>query len=86
MKTLITMAFALVLGAFVFGTAGHSNASPATVAAVAATQAEAVKADVTPVYWRYHRRCYTYRTWHRRYWRRAVCAPCCGTRLGFLFF
>jgi len=79
MKKLIAVAFALFMGAFLFGIGGHSLASPATPG-VAAVATEAAKADVTPVRWRYYRRCRVYRVWIKRHrcgcWRPAAC--CCG--------
>jgi hypothetical protein len=88
MKTLVTMAFALILGAFALGFAGNSNASPASTATITATQVESLKSEPTQVRW-WRRRCYT--RCYTRCWRpRPVCNPCCGGGgwfgSGFLFF
>lgn len=64
MKKLAVIMFALFLGAFVFGFAGHATAGAANVPAV--TTAIAQKTASTQVRWyRYHWRHYHYYHWKR---------------------
>jgi hypothetical protein len=67
-KKLIIMAFALIVGVFVSGSAGRVQAGAASVPA-SATQAQIVKSNAVSVWYRRHYRWRYYRPYYRHYHR-----------------